>query len=209
MHRIVMALRIFFLILLGRRLGPELRGKLFADDQPRQLPPPRVGSPAGGSADWRQASGQRLEDTRQQARQQGLEQGREEGRQQGEQGGALLMLAMLQHEGRLLDFLQEGLEGYSDQQIGAAVRDIHAGCRRVVSEHVTLTAVLDSEEGKQVEVAAGFDAARIRLIGNVVGAPPFRGTLKHHGWQAAKVSLPRVAAELDRQVLAPAEVEIP
>jgi hypothetical protein len=40
-------------------------------------------------------------------------------------GEPVRLLAMLQREGRLLDFLLEDISGASDQQIGAGVRDIH------------------------------------------------------------------------------------
>jgi hypothetical protein len=43
---------------------------------------------------------------------------------------AVQMLALLQREGRLVDFVLENLTTYSDAQIGASVRDVHAGCRR-------------------------------------------------------------------------------
>ena len=55
---------------------------------------------------------------------------------------------------------------------------------------------------------AGFDAQRIRVTGNVAGQPPFKGSLKHHGWVTTAVRLPAVAESLDPRVLAPAEVEI-
>ncbi|MGV2334905.1 MAG UNVERIFIED_CONTAM: DUF2760 domain-containing protein [Planctomycetaceae bacterium] len=41
---------------------------------------------------------------------------------------AISLLATLQREGRLLDFLKEPIDAYSDAQIGAAVRDIHRDC---------------------------------------------------------------------------------
>jgi len=45
---------------------------------------------------------------------------------------AVQMLALLQREGRLIDFVLEDLTAYSDAQIGAAARDVHAGCHRVL-----------------------------------------------------------------------------
>ncbi len=42
--------------------------------------------------------------------------------------------------------------------------------------------------------------ARIRLTGNVVGEPPFNGTLRHHGWRVREVKLPELVrgdGELD------------
>ena len=120
----------------------------------------------------------------------------------------LAVLSMLQREGRLIDFLQEDVAAFSDEQIGAAVRVVHAGCRKVLAQCVTLEPVLKDAEGAAVSVPAGFDANRIRLTGNVAGQPPFRGTLKHHGWFTTAVRLPALSDALDPRVLAPAEVEL-
>ena len=121
--------------------------------------------------------------------------------------GALRLLALLQKEGRLVDFLEEDIEPYSDAQVGAAVRAIHAGCRKALHERMQITRIYPDEDGATVEVPAGFDAAELRLTGNVHGEPPFRGVLQHGGWRAAGVDLPR-GTGLDPAVLAPAEVEI-
>ncbi|HEY2749646.1 MAG TPA: DUF2760 domain-containing protein [Polyangia bacterium] len=124
-------------------------------------------------------------------------------------GAAVQLLAILQREGRLLDFLQEDVDTYSDAQIGAAVRDIHRGCKKALAEHMPLEPVLREKENAQVRVDAGFDPSRIRLTGNVVGDPPFTGALRHHGWRIAKVQLPSPARGTDPSVVAPAEVELP
>jgi hypothetical protein len=120
----------------------------------------------------------------------------------------LAVLSLLQREGRLIDFLQEDMAAFSDAEIGAAARVVHAGCRKVLSECCTLEPVLKDAEGAAIQVPAGFDAQRIRLTGSVAGSPPFSGTLKHHGWLAATVRLPAVSAAMDARVLAPAEVEL-
>ena len=120
----------------------------------------------------------------------------------------LQVLALLQREGRLLDFLKEDIEGLEDDQIGAAVRAIHKGCRKVLSEHVTLAPIRTEREGAQVEVPPGFDPAAIRLIGNVRGDPPFRGALRHHGWQVTALHLPQQPSGVDPKIVAPAEVEV-
>jgi hypothetical protein len=120
---------------------------------------------------------------------------------------ALRLLARLQEEGRLVDFLTEDVSPYSDAQIGAATRGIHASCAKVLREMVTLERVLPGNEDEEVTVAPGFDAGSIRLVGNVHGAPPFRGVLKHAGWRATRVEIPARSAA-DPVVLAPAEVEI-
>jgi hypothetical protein len=120
----------------------------------------------------------------------------------------LFMLSMLQREGRPIDFIPEDMASFSDAEIGAAARVVHAGCRKVLAQCLVVEPVLKEAEGASVNVPAGFDAQRIRLTGNVAGQPPFRGALKHHGWAATTVRLPDVAETLDMRVLAPAEVEL-
>ena len=125
------------------------------------------------------------------------------------EGPDLRVLALLQRDGRLIDFLMEDIDGYGDAQIGAAVRDIHRGCRKSLSEYVTLEPVLDEAEDARVQIPADFDAASIRLSGAVDGKAPFSGRLKHHGWRATGTKLPAMpGAASARPVLAPAEVEI-
>jgi hypothetical protein len=121
---------------------------------------------------------------------------------------ALLVLSLLQREGRLVDFLQEDVAAFSDAEIGAAARVVHAGCKKALAEHFTLAPVLADAEGATVTVPPGFDAHRIRLTGNLAGQPPFHGALKHHGWQATAIRLPAVSETLDPKVVAPAEVEL-
>jgi len=120
---------------------------------------------------------------------------------------ALRLLALLQQEGRLVDFLEEDIEPYEDSQVGAAVRAIHAGCRKALHERMHIERIFTEEDGATVEVPNGFDAGAVRLTGNVHGQPPFRGTLQHGGWRASDVALPRATGG-DASVLAPAEVEV-
>src|SRR3954467_8979468 len=120
----------------------------------------------------------------------------------------LAVLALLQREGRLVDFLQEDVSGFSDAGIGGAARVGHAGSRKVLAQYLTLEPVLPDAEGASVTVPAGFNAERIRLTGNVAGSPPFRGSLKHHGWVATSVRLPALPPTLDPRIIGPAEVEL-
>ena len=120
----------------------------------------------------------------------------------------LLVLSLLQREGRLIDFLQENVASFSDAEVGAAARVVHAGCKKTFAEYFTVEPVLKEAEGATVTLPAGFDAGRIRITGNVAGQPPFRGALKHHGWIASAVRLPVVSETLDPRILAPAEVEL-
>ncbi len=122
--------------------------------------------------------------------------------------GALALLALFQREGRLVDFLREPLDGFSDADIGAAARDVHRGCRKVLEQHLSFEPVMPGAEEAKVSVPKGFDPAEIRLIGEAKGEPPFRGTLRHHGWRVVDAKLPTLAEGIDRNVIAPAEVEL-
>ena len=121
---------------------------------------------------------------------------------------AAQILAILQRDGRLVDFLMEDLGAYSNEQVGAAVRDVHRGCRQALDKYATLAPVFDVAEGAAVTIDAGSDAARVKVVGNAAGSPPFRGVLRHRGWDATRLELPPLPAT-GRSVLAPAEVEVP
>jgi hypothetical protein len=121
---------------------------------------------------------------------------------------ALQLLGLLQQEGRFVDFLQEDVSGYSDADIGGAARVVHEGCSRALREHLQVTPVREEDEGVRITLAPGFDAAEVRLTGNVVGKPPFNGTLVHKGWRVAECRLPRLVEGHDVRVLAQAEVEL-
>ena len=121
---------------------------------------------------------------------------------------ALQLLGLFQQEGRLIDFLEEDVGGYSDAEVGAAARVVHEGCRKTLRQHFDIVAVRTEAEGTRVTLAEGFDSSAVRLTGNVVGQPPFTGGLTHKGWRVADLRLPQVAAGHDLTVLAPAEVEL-
>ncbi len=118
------------------------------------------------------------------------------------------LLGLLQREGRLIDFLQEDIEPYEDAQIGAAVREVHRGCKKALNDALALKPVLDAAEGSEVEIEEDFDPTKIRLIGNVHGEPPFKGIIRHCGWRFTKINLPEWTGKEKTDVLAPAEVEI-
>jgi len=122
---------------------------------------------------------------------------------------AVQMLAILQRDGRLIDFFTEDIAPYSDAQIGAAVRELQQICKQSLERYVTLEPIIAAEEGQPVTVPDGMDPAAIKLIGNVTGKPPLRGLLRHRGWRASAVNLPPLPDASGRAVVAPAEVEIP
>jgi hypothetical protein len=121
---------------------------------------------------------------------------------------ALQLLALLQQEGRFVDFVEEDLAPYSDEQVGTAVRSIHDGCRSALRERIALRPVLAEAEGATVTVERGFDPAAVRIIGNVRGEPPYRGVLRHPGWRSESVTLPERTGDADATIVAPAEVEV-
>jgi hypothetical protein len=121
---------------------------------------------------------------------------------------ALQLLALLQREGRLVDFLQQDIASFTDEEIGAAARAVHGGSRKALLSHVTLEPVRTEEEGGKVTLDDGYDAETIKLSGNVAGKAPYTGVLRHRGWRAKKMSLPAVVSGHDVSVICPAEVEL-
>ncbi|HEY1984267.1 MAG TPA: DUF2760 domain-containing protein [Terracidiphilus sp.] len=122
---------------------------------------------------------------------------------------AVQMLALLQRDGRLVDFLFEDISTYPDLQLGGAVRSIHGLCRKVLNLYIELEPILNFEEDQPVTVEADFDPSAIKLIGNVAGEPPVRGILRHKGWRVKAVNMPPLPQAAGRLVIAPAEVELP
>lgn len=121
---------------------------------------------------------------------------------------AVRFLAILQGEARLFDFLMEDVSAATNEQIGSAVREIHAKSQAAIREHLTVDTIMPQSEGSSVTVPVGFDPSRIRVTGNVTGSPPFTGTLVHPGWRAKDIKLAPPAAGADVHVIQPAEVHI-
>jgi Domain of unknown function (DUF2760) len=119
-------------------------------------------------------------------------------------------LAMLQEKGRLVDFLMDDINAYSDAQVGAAARVVHAGCKGVLQEHFMINPVRPEQEGSTVQVPAGYSAGEYRLVGKITGSAPFSGVLVHRGWKTGMVKLPQLlrGAADPLPAIAPAEVEV-
>jgi Uncharacterized protein conserved in bacteria len=120
----------------------------------------------------------------------------------------LAFLGLFQEKGRLLDFLMDDITSYGDDQVGAAARVVHQGCREVLREYFEITPVCPAEEGGTVTVPVGEEAADYRLVGRISGEPPFTGTLVHKGWKTTSVKLPRVVPSGRLAAITPAEVEL-
>ncbi len=121
---------------------------------------------------------------------------------------ALQFLALLQQEARLVDFVQEDIGAYSDEEVGAAARIVHEGSKKAINEYFTLSPIRTEDEGSRITLAEGFNASEVRLTGNVVGTAPFTGTLVHRGWRVTAVNLPKLSAGHDTTIITAAEVEL-
>ena len=119
-------------------------------------------------------------------------------------------LGMLQDKGRLVDFLMDDINPYSDAQVGAAARVVHAGCKGVLQEHFRINPIRAEQEGSTVQVPAGYSADEYRMVGRIAGPAPFSGVLVHRGWKTDMVKLPQLLrGAADRlPAIAPAEVEV-
>lgn len=120
----------------------------------------------------------------------------------------LKLLAYLQHSGRLVDFLKEEIQTFSDAQIGLAVRKIHQECAKSLEELVTVRPLIEEAEGATIQIPKGYNPLEIKVVGNVQGEAPFTGTVMHRGWKAHKLSLPHKLKEGATGIICPAEVEI-
>lgn len=122
--------------------------------------------------------------------------------------GALQMLGILQRDSRLIDFFMEDISSYSDDQVGAAVRNVHEQCRKTLDRYLHLSPVIDGVEGTFTKIEAN-DPVNVKLLGNVPasGKAP-GGLLRHKGWRADRVDLPPLTPAQNASVLAPAEIEV-
>ncbi len=119
--------------------------------------------------------------------------------------GAVQVLGVLQRDSRLIDFLMEDISAYTDDQVGAAIRDVQAQAKQSLERYLKLQPVIDAVEETTVNTA-GLESASYKLIGKVPpnGKAP-SGVLRHRGWKAGNVDLP---AAKPSAILAPAELEV-
>ncbi|MFT5675404.1 MAG: hypothetical protein ACI808_001335 [Paraglaciecola sp.] len=121
---------------------------------------------------------------------------------------ALQLLSVMQKEGRLIDFINQEVNDFSDDQVAAAARVVHAGVKSAITQYVQFAPVSESPEGETISLAEDFDKNEYRLTGNIVGTGPFSGTLVHKGWKVTSLNFPLLAKNTDLHVVAPAEVEL-
>jgi hypothetical protein len=122
--------------------------------------------------------------------------------------GALQLLGMLQRDARILDFFMEDIGPYADEQVGAAARDVHTKTREVLMRHFAPAPVIDAVEGSAAN-PPDKNPALVKYIGNVPATgKPGAGVLRHKGWRATAITLPKLNSRQDLAVLAPAEIEV-
>jgi len=122
---------------------------------------------------------------------------------------AISLLAALQREARLVDIVKEPLANFSDEQVGAAARDVLTNTGKVLDRIFDLQPLSDKEDGTEIETPADFDTGRYNLTGNVAGEAPYKGKLAHHGWVAKQCQLPNwTGSKASAKVVAPIEIEL-
>lgn len=223
--RFLLAIRAFFAILFGSALPDELveQALLTKGDRPGELPAETETAAAAAreleavrreldeakrrEADAR-ADAARARDEQPAAKPADAKPAEGKADAKVIEAAAVRAIAVFQSEGRLFDFLSEEIDGYSDADVGAAVREIHRGCKRALADHFEVTPVRAEQEDSMITVPEGYDPSELRLVGNVVGKPPFAGTLKHRGWKVDAVRLPNIPEGKGAKVIVPAEVEI-
>lgn len=184
LHRIVLAFRSFFAILFAGRLPADIAQEFgFTQPTPQRAakPAPAAAKPAPAPKPVAQAQ---------------------------PSDGALQILGILQRDSRLIDFLMEDISSYSDEQVGAAVRNLHEQSRESLNRYLTLAPVIDGVEGSFTKLDTN-DPSTVKLLGNVpVSGKAPGGVLRHKGWRAQRIDLPAIPATQTTSIIAPAEVEI-
>jgi hypothetical protein len=125
----------------------------------------------------------------------------------------LSFLGLLQEKGRLLDFLMDDISRYGDAQVGAAARVVHQGAGAAVREYFDIKPVAAGTEGDTLTLGTDYDAHSYRLIGRVVGEPPYRGQVLHRGWLTTSIRLPELRSSSssdasNQNIITPAEIEL-
>ncbi len=191
MSRIVLAFRSFFAILFTGRLPVDIAQALgFTQGKPQ--PAAKPSAPPAAPAAAKPAAPAAAKPVPQAL----------------PSDGALQILGILQRDSRLIDFLMEDISAYSDDQVGAAVRNLHDQSRESLNRYLRLAPVIDGVEGSFTKVDSS-DPSAVKLLGNVpASGKAAGGVLRHKGWRAERIELPPLPSGQSPSVIAPAEVEI-
>lgn len=189
MGRFVVAMKAFFRVLGGGAGADQIEAAVLG--QPAKLPAPAGEESRSGSVTAPKPATPKPEPAKP------------------TRSDAVTLLATLQREARLIDLVQESLDGYSDAQVGAAARDVLRNCRKVLDQSFAIQPIRSEPEGATLELATGYDPGVYRLTGNVAGTGPFRGSVVHHGWKISQCQLPTWSGSREAaEVVAAVELEV-
>ena len=122
---------------------------------------------------------------------------------------AVHLLSLLQKHGRLVDFVFEDIDQYSDAEIGGGARIIHEGCRKVFNDYLSIVPLRPEQEESEITLEQPVNPAEIKISGETGDQTEQikRALLLHKGWQISAINLPEFMHRHSRHVIAPAEVE--
>ncbi len=121
---------------------------------------------------------------------------------------AVSLISLLQKHGRLIDFIFEDIDSYSDEEVGAGVRIVHEGCQKVLKEHITVTPIQKEKEETEITISEQVNPAKLKLTGNLNAQLPFKGILIHRGWEVTGINLPEILNKENSNIICPAEVDV-
>jgi Domain of unknown function (DUF2760) len=122
---------------------------------------------------------------------------------------ALILLEMLQREARFIDLTQESLDAYSNEQVGAAARNVLRDVSQTLKRCFAIEAASSISEGEKIAVPVEYSPVEYQISGNIANAAPINGSVVHRGWKATKCELPVWSGDAAHiWQLAPTEVEV-
>jgi len=124
-------------------------------------------------------------------------------------GEPLRILALLQQEAKFVDFILDDLSQATPTQIADYVKQMQPKAKETLQKYLKIDTVIAETEGQETTVPVGFDPSTIRVLGNVTGNPPFKGSVDHPGLKVTELKLPPVPEGQNLFVLQPAEVQLP
>ena len=125
---------------------------------------------------------------------------------QKESESVLVLLSLLQEEGRFIDFIMENISSFEDAHIGAVARVVHQGCRRVLNEYSSIQSICEEKEGDDVVFKNAVEMNKYRVNGEASDSYPCKAKLLHKGWKLVDLKLPELIG-IKRNISTP-EVEI-
>ena len=116
-------------------------------------------------------------------------------------------LASLQREARFLDLVNESLDGFSDDQIGKAARDVLRDSKKVLTRYFAIAPLSTAEEGNQVPIPQGSSLSilhRRKFISREELRDPCSSWLDSNDSKLTSMT----GSDEDILVLAPSEIEV-